>query len=185
MPACAGIALEGRERRRHRRRPAGGGDETERCRVWQRKFGQPPQTPEERAKQVRFLQYRGFSSEAIRRACADRNEYTRRQAFRQQPEEALQGPDGRRRRLLRGRQRVVGLLGPNGAGKTTCFYMIVGLVAADGGESYRRQPPDPSPMHQARLGLSYLPQEASVFRKLNVEENIRPFSSCRSCPRPR
>jgi len=70
---------------------------------------------------------------------------------------------------------VVGLLGPNGAGKTSCFYMIVGLVAADGGEVHI----DDSrlthlPMHaRARLGLSYLPQEASVFRKLNVEENIR------------
>jgi lipopolysaccharide export system ATP-binding protein len=70
---------------------------------------------------------------------------------------------------------VVGLLGPNGAGKTTCFYMIVGLVPADGGEVYI----DASrlthlPMHaRARQGLSYLPQEASVFRKLNVEENIR------------
>ncbi|MCE1182761.1 MAG: LPS export ABC transporter ATP-binding protein [Rhodocyclales bacterium] len=70
---------------------------------------------------------------------------------------------------------VVGLLGPNGAGKTTCFYMIVGLVAADGGDVYI----DDNrlthlPMHQrAQLGLSYLPQEASVFRKLNVEENIR------------
>lgn len=70
---------------------------------------------------------------------------------------------------------VVGLLGPNGAGKTTTFYMVVGLVVADGGDIeldgrsiawlpiYKR----------ARLGVSYLPQEASVFRKLSVEDNIR------------
>jgi len=70
---------------------------------------------------------------------------------------------------------VVGLLGPNGAGKTTSFYMIVGLVPSDAGEilldgvSIARQP-----IHRrASLGLSYLPQEASVFRKLTVEENIR------------
>ena len=70
---------------------------------------------------------------------------------------------------------VVGLLGPNGAGKTTCFYMIVGLVPADGGEVYiEEERLTHLPMHQrAKLGLSYLPQEASVFRKLNVEENIK------------
>ena len=70
---------------------------------------------------------------------------------------------------------VVGLLGPNGAGKTTCFYMIVGLVAADAGEVYIDDNRlTHQPMHtRARLGLSYLPQEASIFRKLNVEENIR------------
>ncbi|HSW13896.1 MAG TPA: LPS export ABC transporter ATP-binding protein [Solimonas sp.] len=69
---------------------------------------------------------------------------------------------------------IVGLLGPNGAGKTTSFYMIVGLVAADGGrieldgEDLTR-----APMHaRARRGIGYLPQEASVFRKLTVEENI-------------
>jgi len=70
---------------------------------------------------------------------------------------------------------VVGLLGPNGAGKTTCFYMVVGLVAADGGGVYINDTQlTHQPMHErARMGLSYLPQEASVFRKLNVEDNIR------------
>ena len=70
---------------------------------------------------------------------------------------------------------VVGLLGPNGAGKTTCFYMIVGLVPADGGDVFINDARlTHQPMHQrAQQGLSYLPQEASVFRKLNVEENIR------------
>ena len=69
---------------------------------------------------------------------------------------------------------VVGLLGPNGAGKTTCFYMIVGLVALDKGEVHLDKADlTRLPMHQrARLGLSYLPQEASVFRKLSVEDNI-------------
>jgi lipopolysaccharide export system ATP-binding protein len=70
---------------------------------------------------------------------------------------------------------VVGLLGPNGAGKTTSFYMIVGLVRADAGEiTIEGQRVERLPIHQrSRLGLSYLPQEASIFRKLNVEENIR------------
>ncbi|HEV7855972.1 MAG TPA: LPS export ABC transporter ATP-binding protein [Herminiimonas sp.] len=70
---------------------------------------------------------------------------------------------------------VVGLLGPNGAGKTTSFYMIVGLVPSDGGE-IALDGVDISrlPIHRrALLGLSYLPQEASVFRKLSVEDNIR------------
>ena len=69
---------------------------------------------------------------------------------------------------------IVGLLGPNGAGKTTCFYMIVGLVPADHGEIYLDKTNLTGlPMHQrARLGLSYLPQEPSVFRKLSVEDNI-------------
>jgi lipopolysaccharide export system ATP-binding protein len=70
---------------------------------------------------------------------------------------------------------VVGLLGPNGAGKTTCFYMIVGLIPSDGGSIYldgrnlKRMP-----IHtRARMGLAYLPQEASIFRKLTVAENIQ------------
>ena len=70
---------------------------------------------------------------------------------------------------------VVGLLGPNGAGKTTSFYMIVGLVRADAGQiSIDGQSVERMPIHRrARLGLSYLPQEASIFRKLTVEENVR------------
>jgi lipopolysaccharide export system ATP-binding protein len=70
---------------------------------------------------------------------------------------------------------VVGLLGPNGAGKTTSFYMIVGLVRADGGTiTIDGQPVTHLPIHRrSRLGLSYLPQEASIFRKLNVEDNVR------------
>ena len=70
---------------------------------------------------------------------------------------------------------VIGLLGPNGAGKTTSFYMIVGLVPADAGEiTIEGQRVERLPIHKrSRLGLSYLPQEASIFRKLNVEENIR------------
>ena len=70
---------------------------------------------------------------------------------------------------------VVGLLGPNGAGKTTSFYMIVGLVRADAGHiAIDGQAVERMPIHQrARLGLSYLPQEASIFRKLTVEENVR------------
>jgi len=69
---------------------------------------------------------------------------------------------------------VVGLLGPNGAGKTTCFYMMVGLVPLDGGSIYL-DGNDVSQMpvhHRARLGLSYLPQDASIFRRLSVAENI-------------
>ena len=69
---------------------------------------------------------------------------------------------------------VVGLLGPNGAGKTTCFYMIVGLIEADGGAiKLDKQDITGLPMHaRAKLGIGYLPQEASVFRRLSVADNI-------------
>ncbi|MBK6617236.1 MAG: LPS export ABC transporter ATP-binding protein [Nitrosomonas sp.] len=69
---------------------------------------------------------------------------------------------------------VVGLLGPNGAGKTTCFYMVVGLVPLNGGEIFLDgHNLGQLPIHKrARLGLSYLPQDASIFRRLTVEENI-------------
>jgi len=73
------------------------------------------------------------------------------------------------------RGEIVGLLGPNGAGKTTTFYMIVGLLYPDAGEVYLDDVEITSfPMYyRARLGLGYLPQEASVFRSLTVEENLR------------
>lgn len=69
---------------------------------------------------------------------------------------------------------VIGLLGPNGAGKTTCFYMIVGLVPLDNGDIYLDNSNlSQLPMHKrAQMGLSYLPQEASIFKRLTVEENI-------------
>jgi len=69
---------------------------------------------------------------------------------------------------------IVGLLGPNGAGKTTCFYMIVGLVDADRGKiSINQEDLTNLPMHgRARKGIGYLPQEASVFRKLSVKDNL-------------
>ncbi|WP_043461459.1 LPS export ABC transporter ATP-binding protein [Azohydromonas australica] len=77
--------------------------------------------------------------------------------------------------LAVGAGEVVGLLGPNGAGKTTTFYMVVGLVRADAGRILiDGQEVQQRPIHQrSRLGLSYLPQEASIFRKLTVEENVR------------
>jgi lipopolysaccharide export system ATP-binding protein len=91
------------------------------------------------------------------------------------------GKSYRRRPVLRDvslslqRGEAVGLLGPNGAGKTTCFYMIIGLVPADAGSiSIDGIDLTPLPMYRrARLGLGYLPQEASIFRGLSVEDNIR------------
>ena len=69
---------------------------------------------------------------------------------------------------------IVGLLGPNGAGKTTCFYMIVGLIEQDGGEIFIDEESITNlPMHgRAQKGIGYLPQEASVFRKMTVADNI-------------
>jgi lipopolysaccharide export system ATP-binding protein len=77
--------------------------------------------------------------------------------------------------LAVGAGEVVGLLGPNGAGKTTTFYMVVGLVRCDAGDiRIDGVPIQHQPIHlRSRLGLSYLPQEASIFRKLTVQENIR------------
>ena len=74
-----------------------------------------------------------------------------------------------------GSGEVVGLLGPNGAGKTTCFYMIVGLIPVDSGAIYLDDAElTHLPIHRrARLGISYLPQENSVFRRLTVEENVQ------------
>ena len=79
---------------------------------------------------------------------------------------------------------VVGLLGPNGAGKTTSFYMIVGLVRGDGGQILiDGQDVTRMPIHKrARLGLSYLPQEASIFRKLSVADNVRAILELQTDP---
>jgi lipopolysaccharide export system ATP-binding protein len=91
------------------------------------------------------------------------------------------GKSFKRRPVLRGvtmsvqRGEVVGLLGPNGAGKTTCFYIMIGLIAADTGiVTCDGQDITDLPMYRrARLGIGYLPQEASIFRGLSVEQNIR------------
>lgn len=86
-------------------------------------------------------------------------------------------------RVARG--EVVGLLGPNGAGKTTTFYMVVGLVSPEKGHViFDEKRISRLPMHKrARLGISYLPQEASVFRKLSVEDNIKAVWQLLGVPR--
>ena len=78
--------------------------------------------------------------------------------------------------------QVVGLLGPNGAGKTTCFYMIIGIIPADRGEiTINGQDITARTMHErARCGIGYLPQEASIFRKLSVGDNIMAILETRS-----
>ncbi len=77
---------------------------------------------------------------------------------------------------------IVGLLGPNGAGKTTCFYMIVGLLKADAGDIYldERRLTQTAMHTRARAGIGYLPQEASVFRKLSTENNLRAILELRT-----
>lgn len=103
-----------------------------------------------------------FSTKSVLRADGLRKQYKKRVVV---SDVSLQVESG----------QVVGLLGPNGAGKTTCFYMIVGLVPVDGG-TIHLDGNDLSRMpifRRSRLGVAYLPQEASIFRKLTVSENIR------------
>src|SRR5204863_6743466 len=85
------------------------------------------------------------------------------------------------------RGEVAGLLGPNGAGKTTCFYMIIGLIAADKGRIFLDGDDiTAQPMFQrARMGLGYLPQESSIFRGMSVEENIMAVAELRHRDRTR
>ena len=83
-----------------------------------------------------------------------------------------------------GSGEVVGLLGPNGAGKTTCFYMIVGLIPVDAGSIHLDESDlTHMPIHRrARMGISYLPQENSVFRRLTVEENVQAILELQGLP---
>lgn len=81
-------------------------------------------------------------------------------------------------------KEVIGLLGPNGAGKTTSFYMVAGLLAADGGNIFLDgKNIKNEPVHKrANLGLGYLPQEASIFRQMTVEENVRAILELKKLP---
>ena len=137
----------------------------------------PAVVPESRA----VVDQRGVAELGVGRSELELRKLSRLQ------EDATRQADGRPRCLGRmsSSGEVVGLLGPNGAGKTTCFYMIVGLVGADAGtitldgEDLTRLP-----IHRrARLGLSYLPQEASVFRKLDGGKTTSaPCSNCSAAP---
>jgi len=84
-----------------------------------------------------------------------------------------------------GRGEIVGLLGPNGAGKTTSFYMIAGLVRPDGGSvMFQGEDVTDFPMHRrARMGMGYLPQEESIFRKLSVEDNLMAILETQPLPK--
>jgi lipopolysaccharide export system ATP-binding protein len=128
----------------------------------------------------------GAQSAPSRRVVQPRAAYPRQEDPRQAARHAYLAVHGVQksfgtRMVVRGvtlyvrRGEAVGLLGPNGAGKTTVFYMITGLIKADRGRiELDGHDVTPLPMYQrARLGIGYLPQEASIFRGLNVEENIR------------
>jgi lipopolysaccharide export system ATP-binding protein len=135
-------------------------------------------------KPARFVS-RGATEQTPRLVAENRGRPAREAARRSLPERGLRGTglgkSFKRRPVLRGvnvsvqRGEVVGLLGPNGAGKTTCFYIITGLIAADTGVvTLDGQDITDLPMYRrARRGIGYLPQEASIFRGLTVEQNIR------------
>ena len=120
--------------------------------------------PESTAQETRLHRRRGDRDGKSLAVEGLRKQYRRRQVVKGVSLEALSG-------------EVVGLLGPNGAGKTTIFYMMVGLVRPDGGEvRLNGAVVTDLPMHRrARMGLGYLPQEPSVFRKLSVRDNILAF----------